>query len=308
MKILVSGSSGLVGSALIKALAQQGHTACRLVRPASGAAAGVPGALATNVRWDPPSGEFDFAAAEGAEALVHLAGAAIAAGRWNAARKRLLRSSRVDATRHLVRALGKLSRPPRVMVSASAVGYYGSRGDDELTEESAPGNDFLALLARDWEAEAARAAEFGARVAVVRFGVILAREGGALPRMLLPFRLGLGGRLGPGKQWMSWLTLAEALGIIRCALENAQARGPINAVAPNPARNAEFTAALGRALRRPAFFPAPAMALRLALGEMAEALLLSSQRVLPKKLESLGYRFRHAELAPALEAVLRGAG
>jgi uncharacterized protein (TIGR01777 family) len=191
-----------------------------------------------------------------------------------------------------------------VFVSASAIGYYGDRGDEELTEQSAPGDDFIAMLARDWEAEAACAEQFGARTVMLRWGLILSSRGGALQRMLPPFRLGMGGRLGSGKQWMSWLTLAEAVGLIRYALEDAQVRGPVNGVAPNPVRNAEFTARLGRALHRPTIFPVPGLALRLALGEMAQVLLLSSQRVVPKKLQALGYRFLHAELGPALAAVL----
>ena len=304
MKILVSGSSGLVGTALVEALLWEGHTVGRLMRPQS--ARKPDGPRASEVGWDPLSGELESAAAEGAQAVVHLAGASIAE-RWNDARKRVLRSSRVDATRQLVAALAKLAQPPAVFVSASAIGYYGDRGAEELTETSAPGTDFLAVLARDWEAEAARAEGFGARVAILRQGVILASHGGALPRMLLPFRLGLGGRLGSGKQWMSWLTLDDVVGIIRAALENASWRGPINAVAPNPVRNAEFTAILGRVLHRPALFPAPAMALRLALGEMAETLLLASQRVLPRKLQELGYNFRQSALEPVLSALLRRA-
>lgn len=310
MRILVSGSSGMVGTALVEALQRDGHTVCRLLRPQSARRQAVPehgGRQAIDVRWDPVVGDFDAAAAEGAEAVVHLAGASIAEGRWNDARKRILYSSRVDATRHLVSALSKLSRPPQEFVSASAIGYYGDRGEEELTEQSPPGNDFLAALARDWETEAARAEQLGTRTAILRFGVILSPHGGALPRMLPLFRLGLGGRLGSGKQWMSWLTLAEAVGIIRFALQNARVRGPLNAVAPYSVRNAEFTATLGRVLRRPTLFPAPAMALRLALGEMAEALLLSSQRVLPRRLQELSYSFQQPELERALSVLLRHA-
>ena len=304
MKVLVTGSSGLVGTALVEALGRDGHMVCRLMRPQSAGSIPAPGPQVSTARWDPVSGQMDSAVGEGANAVVNLAGASIAEGRWNEARKHLLRSSRVDATRVLVAALAKLSQPPAVFISASAIGYYGDRGDEELTEQSAPGADFLAELARDWEAEAASAEQFGARVATLRFGVILAPHGGALPRMLPPFRLGMGGRLGSGRQWMSWLALDEAVAIIRFALENAGARGAINAVAPNPMRNAEFTAILGRVLRRPTLFPAPRGALRLALGEMAQALLLASQRVLPKRLVELGYRFEHAALEPALRGIL----
>jgi uncharacterized protein (TIGR01777 family) len=291
-----------VGSALVEALSREGHRVARLVR--SGSAARGPG----DVRWDQVSGEFDATAAEGAEAVVHLAGAPLAESRWNDARKRVLRSSRVEATRHLVSALAKLSRPPQVFVSASAIGYYGNCGEEELTEESASGNDFLAELARDWEAEAARAAQFGARTAFLRFGIILSPHGGALARMLTPFRLGLGGRLGPGTQWMSWLTREEAVGIIRFALSSTQVRGAVNSVSPHPVRNAEFTRVLGKTLRRPTIFPAPAFALRLALGEMADVALLTSQRVLPRKLQQLGYGFRQPELEPALAVLLAAGG
>ena len=311
MKILVSGSTGMVGTAVMDSLLGAGHTVCRLLRPESkvqGQAAGLPGAHGAAVRWDPAGNTFDSAAAQGAEAVIHLAGASIGEGRWTETRKRLLRTSRVDATRHLVRALALLVRPPQVFVSASAMGYYGDRGEEELTEDSVPGTDFLALLSREWEAEVSRAEEFGARTGVLRFGLILARDGGALARMLLPFRLGLGGRLGSGQQWMSWLTLEEAVGIIRYAVENAKVSGPVNAVAPNPVRNREFTDILGRVLHRPTIFPAPAFALRVALGEMADALLLGSQRLVPRKLQGLGYRFLQPELEPALDHLLRRPG
>ncbi len=307
MKILVSGSSGLIGSATVEALRAAGHTVCRLVRPQSAQRkrkAGLAAPPATDVHWNPVSGEMDLPGAAGADAVVHLGGASIGEGRWNEARKQLLRTSRVDATRNLVSALGKLDRPPQVLISASAMGFYGDRGEEKLIEQSGPGRDFLALLARDWEAEAARAAAIGARVVMLRFGLVLAARGGALRRMLLPFRLGLGGRLGSGKQWMSWLTVQEVVGIVRYALENPQVRGPINAVTPNPVRNSEFTKILGRVLHRPTLFPAPAAMLRLVLGEMAGALLLSSQRVLPGKLQGLRYHFVHPELEPALRVVL----
>lgn len=298
MRVLVSGASGLVGSAVMAALRRAGHTANRLVRPGG---AVVPG----DIGWDPVSGKIENGGLEGVDAIVHLAGASIAEGRWTDSRKQLLRTSRVEATRHLVNALARLSRPPKVLVSASAIGYYGDRGEEKLTEQSASGNDFLAQLARDWEAEVARAEQSGIRTVMLRFGVILSSEGGALPRMLLPFKLGAGGRLGSGQQWMSWLSLPEAVGIVQHALENATLRGPVNAVAPSPARNVEFTRTLARLLHRPAIFPAPAFALKLALGEMAQALLLSSQRVIPARLEERGYSFAHAELEAALRAVLK---
>jgi uncharacterized protein (TIGR01777 family) len=265
----------------------------------------VAGIRAQTVAWDPVAGQFDSAGAEGAEALIHLAGASIAGGRWNASRKQLLRTSRIDATRHLIGALAKLQRPPRVIVAASAIGYYGNRGDEALTEASAPGNDFLAEACREWESETARGAEFGARVVNLRFGIILAAHGGALPRMALPFKLGAGGRLGNGRQWMSWLTLQETISIIQFALATPGLTGPVNTVTPNPVRNSDFTGVLAKTLHRPALFPAPAFALRLALGEMADALLLISQRVMPSKLADSGYRFMQPNLGGALAEVFR---
>jgi uncharacterized protein (TIGR01777 family) len=304
MRILVSGSTGFLGTALIAVLEREGHTIVRLVRPVTGQLV-LSGARVQNVLWDPVGGQFDAAAAEGADALVHLAGASIADGRWNAARKKLLRTSRIEATRHLIAALCKLKQPPRVIVASSAIGYYGDRGDETLTESSAPGDDFLAALSREWEAESARGTEFGARVVMLRFGIILAAHGGALPRMALPFKLGAGGRLGSGRQWMSWLTLAEAVDMIRFALTNSGLAGPTNGGSPNPVQNAEFTRILAKSLHRPALFPAPAFALRLALGEMADALLLVSQRVKPSKLEQTGYQFAQPELTAALTEVFR---
>jgi len=302
MRILVSGSTGFLGTALIDVLEREGHTIVRLVRPDTGRReASV--ARAQTVRWDPVGGQFDAAAAEGADALVHLAGASIADGRWNAARKILLRTSRIEATRHLIGALSKLQRPPRMIVASSAIGYYGNRGDETLTESSAPGGDFLSALCREWEAETACGTEFSARVVMLRFGVILAAHGGALPRMALPFKIGAGGRIGSGRQWMSWLTLPEAVGIIHFALSNSGLVGPVNAVAPKPIQNADFTRILAKTLHRPALFPAPGFALRLALGEMADALLLVSQRVKPSKLEQAGYQFAQPELAAALTKI-----
>jgi hypothetical protein len=301
MKILVTGSTGLVGTALVSDLKQAGHTVCRLVRPSTSVEA-IRGAEGFDVRWDPATGELG-AAAVGADAVVNLAGASIAEGRWTAKRKQVLRSSRVDTTRALVNALAKMAARPRVFVSASAIGYYGSRGDELLSEESKPGSDFLSEIAMEWESEAKKAQALGIRVVQARFGVILAREGGALPRMVRPFQFGLGGRIGSGQQWMSWVTLEDVVAILRFALENGAVRGPINVVSPQPVRNKEFTTALATALHRPAFFPAPAFVLRLVLGEMAGALLLSSQRVLPMQLEKLGYSFLHADLATALTSL-----
>ena len=304
MRILVSGSTGFVGTALIEALEGEGHQIARLVRPATSNKHPT-GSREQSVAWDPVAGKFDAAGAEGADALVHLAGASIAGGRWNGARKQLLRASRTEATRHLVGALAKLQRPPRVIVAASAIGYYGSRGDEALTEASVSGSDFLAGICREWEAETARGAEFGARVVCTRFGIILAAHGGALAQMVTPFKLGVGGRLGDGRQWMSWITLPETVRIIQFALANSALSGAVNTVAPNPVRNTEFTRILAKTLHRPALFPAPAFALRLALGEMANALLLSSQKVVPARLAEAGYNFLQPDLERALADVFR---
>lgn len=300
MKVIVSGSSGLVGTALIESLRPDGHTIGRLVRSGSAATAD---ATSRMIRWEPPTGSIDLAAMEGADAVVHLAGTSVAGGRWTAARKEALRRSRVDSTRHLVAGLAQLKQKPRVLVSASAIGYYGNRGDEILVETSAPGNDFLAHLCRDWEAEAAKAEREGIRTVMLRFGIILAAHGGALQQMLRPFRLGVGGRLGNGRQWMSWVTLEDVVSLIRYVLDEDSPRGPVNAVTASPVTNAEFTSILAGVLRRPALFPAPRFALRLALGEMTDA-LLASQRVMPEKLNRIAYAFRHPQLKEALGAVL----
>jgi uncharacterized protein (TIGR01777 family) len=306
MRLLISGSTGFVGTALLDAFRSEGHDLARLVRPSTRhSGPSRPGSSELlRIAWDPAAATLD-AAASGADAVIHLTGASIAGGRWTASRKRLLHDSRVFATGRLVAALGRLAKPPKVFVAASAIGFYGDRGDEELTESSPPGQDFLADLCRSWEAESERAAAFGARVVILRFGIILSRQGGALPRMAMPFRLGFGGRLGSGRQWMSWITLEDVVGIVRCALTTSGLSGPINVVSPNAVRNVDFTAVLGRVLHRPTLFPAPSFALRLALGEMGNVLLLSSQRVLPRKLQEFGYPFAHQSLETALQSIWR---
>jgi uncharacterized protein (TIGR01777 family) len=312
MKILISGASGLMGEAIAGALRALGHRVARLVRPGRWLSEG-------DVSWNPLTANIDVDAMEGVEAVVHLSGASIAEGRWTEERKAVLRSSRIDTTRVLVDALASLPRKPRVkadapaslpskprvLVCASAIGYYGDRGDEILSESSANGTDFLALLVRDWEAEAVRAEMSGIRVARLRFGVVLSGEGGALPLMLLPFKFGLGGRLGSGEQWMSWIALEDAVEVVCAAIANDEFAGAVNVVAPNPLRNAEFTRVAARVLHRPAIFAAPAFALRLALGETADALLLASQRVVPERLAELRYNFQLPELEPALRAILQ---
>jgi uncharacterized protein (TIGR01777 family) len=302
MKVLITGSTGLVGTALVKALARDGHTVCRLMRPQSKTTSGSKDGF--DVAWNPATGELGGAGV-GPDAVVNLAGASIAGGRWTEKRKELLRTSRIDTTRALIKALAKMNARPRVLVSASAIGIYGDRGDEVLTEESKPGTDFLAGLAREWEAEAMKAESIGIHVVLARFGIILARHGGALAKMLLPFKLGAGGRLGSGKQWMSWITLEDVVGTIRFAMEHNAVRGAVNVVAPQPVQNVEFTKTLAQALHRPALFPAPPFALRLALGEMADALLLSSQRVKSQVLQKLSYRFLHPELSAAFNVVMQ---
>ena len=328
MKIVIAGSSGLVGTALTDSLVRDGHTVVRLQRSGSGAkkekSAGKRiqtqnrgGAQRSgsgkiiDIEWNPNTCDLEgepFGAdqekMEGSDALVNLAGASIAGASWSAERKAVLRSSRVHITRELVCAIEKLEDGPKTIVSASAIGYYGNRGDELLTEESKPGDDFLARLASEWEAEAVKAEALGLRVVRLRFGIILAKHGGALPQMMRPFKFGLGGRVGSGQQWMSWITLQDVVSVIREALQNRAISGAVNAVSPQPVRNVDFVKALGRAMHRPAIVPAPAFALELLLGEMAEALLLASQRVVPSRLEQLGFRFSHRDLNSALASVL----
>jgi len=301
VKILVTGSTGLVGKALVSALAKEGHSVCRLVRPVTNANDDAGG---FNVPWNPKTGELGGAAV-GADAVVNLSGASIGDGRWTEKRKEELRASRVDATQALIAAIGRMTVKPAVFVSASAIGYYGNRGDEILSEESAAGEGFLAEIVKAWEAEALKAEAWRTRVVLARFGIILAKQGGALAKMLTPFRMGLGGRLGSGKQWMSWISLEDVFGILKRAISDAAMFGAVNVVAPEPVTNAEFTKELARALRRPAIFPVPPFALRVALGqEMADALLTGSQRVVPKKLQQIGHGFRYSSLNSALSAIL----
>jgi uncharacterized protein len=296
VRILVSGASGLIGRALVPVLRERGHEVRRLLRGE---------AHAPDARWDPLTGAVDEAALDGCDAVVHLAGESIAEGRWSEAKKTRIRESRVDPTERLAQTVGR-RRPPPALISASAIGYYGDRGEELLTEEHAAGAGFLPDVCRAWEDATRPAQAAGARVACLRFGVVLAREGGALATMLPPFRLGLGGRLGSGRQWFSWIALDDAVEVIVRALERADLAGPVNVVSPAPVRNADLTRALGRVLGRPAVAAMPAFAARLAFGEMADALLLASTRVIPMRLAGVGHRLRFPEIEGALEHLLHG--
>ncbi|MDJ0869868.1 MAG: TIGR01777 family oxidoreductase [Myxococcota bacterium] len=297
---LVSGGTGLVGGRLLPALGDAGWAVRALTRRPEGAR--LPGG-AEAVGWDgtQPSAE----ALAGAEAVVHLSGEPVFNARLGAARRERVYTSRVDSTRALVRAIGALAEPerPRVLVCASAVGYYGSRGEEPLDEAAGPGSGFLADLCVAWEREAQAAASLGVRVVSLRIGVVMAREGGALPAIARVFRLGLGGRLGSGDQWFPWVHVDDVVGLIRLALDDARVRGALNAVGAEPVRNRELTAELARCVRRPAFFAVPRFAIRTALGDLSEE-LLGSRRVVPARAAELGYAFAHAELASALTAEL----
>lgn len=301
MDVLVTGSSGLVGGALLPALRRAGHRVVRLVRSPT------PGP--DEARWDPATGTVDAAAIEGVDAVVHLAGEGIGDQRWSDEVKRRILESRTRGTTLLAETLAGLDRRPSVLVSASAVGYYGDRGDELLTEESPPADDFLARVVRQWEEATTPAAEAGIRTVCLRSGVILTARGGALTRMLLPFRLGLGGRIGSGRQWMSWISLPDEVGVIMLALHDDRLGGPVNTTAPEAVRNEEFVRTLGEVLHRPTVLPTPLLPLRLRYGsELVQHLLLDSQRVVPARLEALGFGYAHPTLRGALEATLRRDG
>ncbi|MGQ0722011.1 MAG: TIGR01777 family oxidoreductase [Candidatus Eiseniibacteriota bacterium] len=299
MRVLVSGSSGLVGAALARELARGGHEVGRLLRGGAGASTG------EGVAWDPRAG-VDPAALSGWDAVVHLAGKNLAC-LWTPAAQHEIRRSRVEGTRRLAEALARAEDGPRTLLCASGVGWYGSRGEEALDEDSTPGTGWLGDLCREWEAAADPARSAGLRVAHLRFGIVLAREGGALAKMLPPFRLGLGGRIGGGRQWMSWVTRDDAVRAALFALEAKDLAGPLNVVAPQPVTNADFTAALGRALGRPTPFPVPAFLLSVLPGGMAKEMLLASQRASPARLTGRGFMFRHARLDAALDGLLREA-
>ena len=297
MKILVSGSTGFIGAALVSSLQKERHQVVSLARTGHGG-------TGPAIYWDPAQGHLSQEQLEGFDAVVHLAGESIAEGRWTAAKKKRILDSRVQGTKLLSETLARLKNPPRVLVVASAIGYYGDRGGEILTESSSRGSDFLAEVCEAWERAAQPAKEKGIRVVHPRIGIVLGKGGGALAKMLLPFKLGLGGRLGSGNQYMSWIALEDLVGVIQFALNHSALNGPVNAVSPAAATNNEFTKTLGRVLNRPTIFPAPAFALKLLLGEMAQALLLSSANVKPQKLLETKYPFKFAGLEPALRNLL----
>jgi uncharacterized protein (TIGR01777 family) len=294
-RILVSGASGPIGIALLPSLRDRGHQVVRLVRgPASGN---------DQISWA-PARPLSPDSVSGFDAVIHLAGESIV-GRWTAAKKQRIRDSRVQGTRNLAEALARTNVRPPVLITSSAIGYYGHRGDELLKEDSASGNDFLSDVCRQWEAAAQPAAQAGIRTVHMRTGLVLSGSGGALQKMLPPFRFGLGGNMGDGRQWWSWIDIQDWVGAVHHVLKNDLLQGPVNAVAPNPVTNAEFTKTLASVLSRPAIFPVPAFAARLAFGQMADELLLASQRVEPAKLINSGYLFQFSELRKALEAILK---
>jgi uncharacterized protein len=300
MKILITGATGLIGRSICRLLINEGHQVAVLSRrPPTVDSAGI-----TAFRWEPVAEPPPAEVWEGVEAVIHLAGEPVAAARWTEEQKRRIRDSRVKGSRNLVAGMRATPRPPKVLVSASAVGFYGDRGDEILNESSDPGSDFLSEVCLDWETEAARARELGVRAAFVRTGVALSPSGGALEKMLLPFKLGLGGRLGGGGQWFPWIHIEDVVGIFLHALKSPAVGGPINGVAPGIVTNEEFTRELAAALKRPAFFPVPQFALRVLVGEMAEV-VTASQRVVPQVALDTGYRFKYPNLKPALESLLK---
>jgi len=294
-KILVSGSSGLIGAALLPALRTSGYEIARLAR----------GTTSSNERiaWD-PARPLAPESVSGFDAVIHLAGESIV-GRWTEAKKRRVRESRVQGTRNLAEALAAAPLRPRLLISASAIGYYGDRGDETLGEHSPSGNGFLPEVCREWEAAAEPAAKAGIRTVQMRFGLVLSPSGGALQKMLPPFRMGIGGNMGNGRQWWSWVDIDDLVGAIQHVIKTDTLRGPVNVVAPSPARNAEFTKTLASVLSRPAIFPMPAFAARLVFGQMGDELLLASQRVEPAKLMASGYVFQKPDLRSALSAILK---
>ncbi|HEX6038655.1 TIGR01777 family oxidoreductase [Longimicrobium sp.] len=296
MRVAVTGASGLIGQALVDRLRREGHTVARLVRDPAKAAPG-------DVVWNPEAGTIDAAALEGIDAVVHLAGENVGT-RWTEEKKRRILASREQGTSLIARTIAGLTRPPRVLVQASAVGIYGDRGDETLTEASPPGTGFLAEVGQAWEAASAPAEAAGIRVVKLRIGVVLTAKGGALEQLMLPFKMGVGGRIGSGRQWMPWISLDDVVEVILRAIRDERLRGPVN-TATGSVRNEEFTEALGRALHRPTLIPVPAFGIRALFGQMADEALLAGQRVEPARLSEIGHAFHHPTLDVALAAALR---
>lgn len=300
-RVCVTGSSGLVGSALVAELTQDGVNVTRFVRDRALAGYGA-------AYWSPARNEIDAEALEGVDAVVHLAGEGVADRRWTKARKQLILDSRVQSTTLLARAIAGCAQKPRVLISASGVGYYGNQPRAAMDEQGPQGNGFLADVCKQWEAATAAASEAGVRVVHARFGMVLSKDGGALPKLVTPIRAGVGGRLGSGEQHVPWITLDDAVAALRFMIENPAFRGPVNVVAPEPCTNAELTAMIAKVCHRRAVLPVPAFALKVGLGEMAEELLLSGANVRPRALESAGFRFDHPRLEDALTEVLQSGG
>jgi uncharacterized protein (TIGR01777 family) len=297
MRILITGATGLIGKRLAANLAARGDELLLAGRSQSNDA--------SHIRWDPDKGFDEPERLEGLDAVVHLAGESVSGLRWTEEKKRAIRDSRVMGTRSVVNAIHELKERPKVLVAASAIGFYGDRGDDELTETSTSGDTFLAEVSREWEAESRRAEDAGVRTVLLRTGIVLAKEGGALGTMLTPFKLGLGGVVGSGKQWMSWIVVDDHIKVIEFAIDNEGLRGAVNSVSPHPVTNEEFTKALGEILYRPTFIPLPEFAVDLIFGEMGDALLIDSTRVVPKRLLDAGFEFAYPELKPALEHAVK---
>jgi uncharacterized protein (TIGR01777 family) len=293
MKVLITGASGLIGTELQKSIAAKGYDMLLASRKEP--------ADEQHIQWDIEDGFAEPDKLEGIDAVVHLAGESVSGLRWTEEKKKAIRDSRVLGTRSVVDAISKLKQRPKVFVSASAIGFYGERGDEEVTESSAAGNNFLAQVSKEWEAESRRAEDAGIRTVLLRTGIVLSKDGGALGTMLMPFKLGVGGVIGSGKQWMSWISMDDHIAAINYAIDNENLRGAVNAVSPNPVTNEEFTKSLGEVLYRPTFLPLPEFAVSMVFGEMGDALLLASTKVLPKRLEDAGFEFKYPDLKPAIE-------
>lgn len=299
MKILITGASGLIGKALQKSFEEKGYEMLLATRSEP--------KDVRHIQWNADTGfaDEDLERLEGLDAVIHLAGENIAGLRWTEEKKKAIRDSRVFGTRTMIEAFARLEKKPKVFISGSALGFYGDRGDDEMTEANSAGTTFLAEVCKEWESESRRAEDLGIRTVLLRTGIVLSKDGGALATMLTPFKLGVGGVVGSGKQWMSWVSLDDVVGIINYALENEEVRGAVNVVSPNPVTNEEFTKTLGSVLYRPTFLPLPEFAVNLVFGEMGDALLIDSTKVIPKRMKDAGYEFKFTDLKTALEHAVK---